>query len=175
AAVDVLVNNAGLALGLEGADAVALDDWNTMVATNISGLIACTHAVLPGMVARGRGHVINIGSVAASNPYAGGTVYGASKAFVAQFTRSLKADMLGKGVRSTNIAPGMSETEFSLVRFKGDAERANTVYAGAQPLTADDIAEAVFWAASLPAHVNINEIEMMPACQAPSGPTVKRG
>lgn len=175
AAVDVLVNNAGLALGLDSAESVALADWDTMIETNVGGLIACTRAALPGMIARGKGHVINIGSIAATNPYAGATVYGATKAFVAQFTRSLKCDMLGKPVRTTNIAPGLAETEFSMVRFKGDSEKAATLYEGLAPLRPDDIAEAVFWAASLPAHVNINEIEMMPACQAPAPPMVTKG
>lgn len=174
AAIDVLVNNAGLALGLESAEAVPLDDWDTMVATNVSGLIACTRAALPGMVERGCGHVISIGSVAATNPYAGATVYGATKAFVAQFMRSLKCDMLGKGVRTTNVAPGLSQTEFSAVRFKGDAAKADQIYAGVEPLSPEDIAEAVFWAANLPPHVNINEIEMMPACQAPAPTIIKR-
>ena len=174
AALDVLVNNAGLALGLDSAESVDLADWDTMIATNISGLIACTRAALPGMIARGKGHVINIGSVAATNPYAGATVYGATKAFVAQFTRSLKCDMLGKAVRTTTISPGLAETEFSAVRFKGDHAKADSIYAGAEPLQAEDIAEAVFWAANLPAHVNINEIEMMPACQAPAPTIVKK-
>lgn len=169
AAITVLVNNAGLALGLESADAADLDDWERMIDTNIKGLAYCTRAVLPGMAARGRGHVINIASVAGNYPYPGGNAYGATKAFVQQFTQNLRADLIDKNIRTTDISPGMSETEFSLVRFKGDESKAAQVYAGTQPLTADDIAESVFWAATLPAHVNINKIEMMPVCQS-AGP-----
>ncbi|WP_119354994.1 SDR family NAD(P)-dependent oxidoreductase [Azohydromonas sediminis] len=167
AAVDLLVNNAGLALGLEPAHRASLDDWETMVATNVAGLMRCTRALLPGMVERGRGHVINIGSVAGGTPYPGGNVYGATKAFVHQFTRNLKADLLGTPVRATVIEPGLvGGSEFSNVRFKGDDARAASVYAGTEPLVPEDIAEAVAWVARLPPHVNINVIEMMPACQA---------
>lgn len=166
AAIDVLVNNAGLALGLEPAQSAHMDDWTTMIDTNCKGLVAMTRAVLPGMVARDRGHVINIGSVAGSYPYPGGNVYGATKAFVHQFSLNLRADLLGKNVRVTSLEPGMAETEFSLVRFKGDSERARTPYQGLTPMTADDIAEAVFWVVTLPRHVNINLIEMMPVQQA---------
>lgn len=167
AAVDLLVNNAGLALGLEPAHRASLDDWETMVTTNVAGLMRCTRALLPGMVERGRGHVINIGSVAGGTPYPGGNVYGATKAFVHQFTRNLKADLLGTPVRATVIEPGLvGGSEFSNVRFKGDDARAASVYAGTEPLVPEDIAEAVAWVARLPPHVNINVIEMMPACQA---------
>lgn len=166
AAVDVLVNNAGLALGLEPAHRTDLDDWEQMIDTNIKGLLYCTRAILPGMVARGRGHVINIGSVAGSYPYPGGNAYGATKAFVAQFSLNLRADLLGTPVRVTNIEPGMAETEFSLVRFQGNARKARAVYAGVRPLAASDIAEAVLWCAAQPAHVNVNRLEMMPVCQA---------
>ena len=166
AAIDVLVNNAGLALGLEPAQAANLSDWTTMIDTNCKGLVAVTRAVLPGMVERDRGHVINIGSVAGSYPYPGGNVYGATKAFVHQFSLNLRADLLGKNIRVTSLEPGMAETEFSLVRFKGDAERAKTPYQGLTPMTGDDIAEAIFWVATLPRHVNINVIEMMPVQQA---------
>lgn len=170
AAVDVLVNNAGLALGLEPADSASLDDWETMVDTNVKGLLYCTHALLPGMVARGRGHVVNLGSVAANYPYPGGNVYGATKAFVRQFSLNLKADLVGRGVRVTDIEPGLcGGTEFSTVRFGGDQAKADQVYAGTQPLTADDIAEAVYWVSTLPAHVNVNTMELMPTCQS-SGP-----
>jgi 3-hydroxy acid dehydrogenase / malonic semialdehyde reductase len=173
--IDILVNNAGLALGLEPAHEARLDDWDRMVATNIGGLIHLTRALLPGMVERNRGHVINIGSTAGSYPYPGGHVYGASKAFVKQFTLNLKADLVGSAVRVTDVEPGLvGGTEFSQVRFHGDAERAARVYAGTQPLTAEDVAEAVAWAAALPAHVNINRIEMMPTCQAPGPLTIKR-
>jgi len=165
-AIDLLVNNAGLALGLGPAQRAELEDWETMVDTNIKGLLYVSRAVLPGMVERGRGHVINIGSVAADNPYPGGNVYGATKAFVWQFSRNLRADLLGTGVRVTDVAPGLAETEFSLVRFKGDGEKAGAVYRGMQPLTGDDIAEAALWAAAQPAHVNVNRIEIMPNQQA---------
>lgn len=167
AAVDLLVNNAGLALGLEPAQRASLDEWESMVATNVVGLMRCTRALLPGMVERGRGHVVNIGSVAARTPYPGGNAYGATKAFVHQFTRNLKADLLGTPVRVSVIEPGMvSGSEFSNVRFRGDDARAAAVYAGADPLTPADIAEAVAWVAQLPARVNINFMELMPACQA---------
>ena len=164
--VDVLVNNAGLALGLEPAERADLDDWDTMVDTNIKGLMYCTRAILPGMVARRRGHVVNIGSVAASWPYPGGNAYGGSKALVQQFSRNLRVDLLGKQVRVTVVEPGMCETEFSLVRFDGDAEKAAAVYNGMQPLTGDDIAELVYYTTSLPAHVNVNQLEVMPVAQA---------
>lgn len=168
AEVDVLVNNAGLALGLEPAQAASLDDWDTMVDTNVKGLMYCTRAALPGMVARNRGHIVNIGSVAAMYPYPGGNVYGASKAFVHQFSLNLRADVHGTAVRVTDVQPGMcGGTEFSEVRFRGDTARASKVYEGvAAPLSAEDIAEAVYWVASRPAHVNVNAIEIMPVAQA---------
>jgi len=163
---DILINNAGLALGLSGADAVDLDDWETMVDTNIKGLMYCTRACLPMMVEQGRGHVINMGSVAANWPYPGGNVYGGTKAFVQQFTRNLRADLLGKGVRATVIEPGMCETEFSVVRFSGDQSKAAAVYEGMKPLSAEDIADVIVWVALRPAHVNINQIELMPVEQS---------
>jgi NADP-dependent 3-hydroxy acid dehydrogenase YdfG len=173
--IDVLVNNAGLALGLEPAQEAHLQDWETMIATNCQGLVWMTRALLPQMVARGSGLIINLGSVAGAYPYPGGNVYGASKAFVEQFTLNLRADLVGTGVRATNLAPGMSGgTEFSNVRFKGDDEAAAKVYVGTQPITADDVAEAAFWVATLPPHININQIEMMPTCQGFSAFTVKR-
>jgi 3-hydroxy acid dehydrogenase/malonic semialdehyde reductase len=173
--VDVLINNAGLALGLEPAHEAHLSDWDTMIATNCTGLVTITRALLPRMVARGAGLVINLGSVAGAYPYPGGNVYGATKAFVDQFTLNLRADLVGTGVRATNIAPGMSGgTEFSNVRFKGDDTAAAKVYQGAMALTPEDIAEAAWWVASLPAHVNINGIEMMPTCQGFSPFTIKR-
>ena len=165
-AIDVLVNNAGLALGLEPAQRASLDEWETMIATNCRGLVTMTRAVLPGMVERNRGHVVNVGSVAALYPYPGGNVYGATKAFVHQFTLNLRADLLGTAVRATVVEPGMAETEFSLVRFSGDASKASKVYEGVKPLTAQDIAEAILWIVSLPAHVNVNTIELMPVQQA---------
>ena len=174
-AIDVLVNNAGLALGLEPAHEAHLEDWDTMIATNCQGLVHMSRAILPRMVARGSGTVINIGSVAGSYPYPGGNVYGATKAFVDQFTLNLRADLVGTGVRATNIAPGMSGgTEFSNVRFKGDDAAAAKVYQGTVPLSSEDVAEAAYWVATLPAHVNINHIEMMPVCQGFSPFTVKR-
>ncbi len=164
--VDVLINSAGLALGLGPAQQCDLDDWDTMVDTNIKGLLYCTRSLLPGMVERNRGHIINLGSVAGSNPYPGGNVYGASKAFVAQFSRNLRADLLGTRVRVTNIEPGMAETEFSVVRFKGDASKAGSVYQDTEPLTGPDIAEIAYFVATLPEHVNVNSLEVMPTCQA---------
>jgi 3-hydroxy acid dehydrogenase/malonic semialdehyde reductase len=166
--VDVLVNNAGLALGLEPAPSANLDDWDAMIDTNVKGLAYCTRAALPGMVARNRGHIVNIGSVAAMYPYPGGNVYGASKAFVHQFSLNLRADLLGTAVRVTDVQPGMcSGTEFSAVRFHGDEARAKKVYEGVPTtLSAEDIADIVHWIAARPAHVNVNCIEVMPISQA---------
>ncbi|UUV34485.1 SDR family oxidoreductase [Amycolatopsis roodepoortensis] len=167
AEVDLLVNNAGLAKGLEPAHRAKLDDWDQMIDTNIKGLAHLTRALLPGMVERGRGHVINIGSVAGSYPYPGGNAYGATKAFVHQFSLNLRADLQGTGVRVTNVEPGLvGGTEFSVVRFEGDQSKADNVYKGTTPLTAADVAESVFWAASQPEHVNINVIELMPVVQS---------
>jgi NADP-dependent 3-hydroxy acid dehydrogenase YdfG len=163
--IDVLVNNAGLALGLEPAHESDISDWNTMVDTNIKGLMYCTRALLPGMVDRNQGHVVNIGSVAGDWPYPGGNVYGATKAFVKQFSQNLRADLLGTAIRVTNIEPGLAETEFSVVRFKGDEKKAEKVYEGTQPITAENIAEMVYWVVSLPPHININRLEVMPVCQ----------
>jgi 3-hydroxy acid dehydrogenase/malonic semialdehyde reductase len=164
--VDILINNAGLALGLEPAHEADLDNWETMVDTNIKGLMYCTRQILPGMVKRQQGHIVNIGSVAGSTPYPGGNVYGATKAFVKQFSNNLRSDLHGTPIRVTNIEPGLAETEFSIVRFNGDAERAAEVYQGTQPLTADDIAGMIHWVTSLPSHININRLEVMPVCQA---------
>jgi 3-hydroxy acid dehydrogenase/malonic semialdehyde reductase len=165
--VDVLVNNAGLAKGLEPAQRADLTDWDEMIATNVRGLAHVTRALLPGMVERGRGHVINIGSIAGTYPYPGGNVYGATKAFVHQFSLNLRSDLHGTGVRVTNVEPGMvGGTDFSKVRFDGDQGKADKVYEGTTPLTAEDIAESVYWAASQPAHVNINVIELMPVVQS---------
>jgi NADP-dependent 3-hydroxy acid dehydrogenase YdfG len=164
--IDVLLNNAGLALGLEPAHEVNLDDWDTMVDTNIKGLMYCTRSILPGMVARNRGHIVNIGSTAGAWPYPGGNAYGGTKAFVTQFSRNLRCDLLGTRVRITCIQPGMAETEFSMVRFKGDGERAAKVYAGTDPLTAGDIAETVHWVVNRPPHVNVNTLEIMSINQA---------
>jgi 3-hydroxy acid dehydrogenase/malonic semialdehyde reductase len=165
--IDVLVNNAGLALGLQAAHAANLDDWEAMVDTNVKGVMYVTRAALPGMVARNRGHVINLGSAAATYPYPGGNVYGATKAFVRQFSLNLRADLLGTRVRVTDVEPGLvGGTEFSAVRFGGDAEKATRLYDGADALTPDDIAETVHWVATLPARVNVNTIELMPVSQA---------
>ena len=166
AAIDLLVNNAGLALGLNPAQDADLDDWDRMIDTNCKGLVHCTRAILPGMVARGRGHVINLGSVAGTYPYPGGNVYGGTKAFVHQFSLNLRSDLHGTGVRVTCVEPGMADTEFSLTRFGGDRAKADAVYAGMQPLTPDDVAESIHWAATLPAHVNVNTIELMPTSQS---------
>jgi len=174
AAIDVLVNNAGLALGLEPAHRVDPQDWETMIETNVKGLVYVTRAILPGMVERDRGHVVNLGSVAGNYPYPGGNVYGATKAFVKQFSLNLRADLLGKQVRVTNIEPGMAETEFSEVRFKGDADKAAKTYSGLQPMTAEDVAETIFWVTTLPRHVNINRLELMPVMQAFSPFSVHR-
>ncbi len=173
--VDVLINNAGLALGLDPAWKADLSDWETMVATNVQGLMRMTRALLPGMVARNSGHVINLSSTAALYPYPGGHVYGASKAFVTQFSLNLKADLVGTGVRVTDLEPGLvGGSEFSLVRFAGDSSKAAAPYAGTTPLSPEDIAEAVGWVLGLPAHMNVNRLELMPTCQA-SGPlAIKR-
>ncbi len=167
AGIDLLVNNAGLALGLEPAHQANLDEWETMVDTNIKGLLYCTRAILPGMVKRGRGHVVNIGSTAAEFPYPGGNVYGATKAFVYQFSLNMRADLAGTSVRVTDIEPGLcGGTEFSNVRFHGDDAKAASMYQGADPLTAEDIADAVHWVATRPARVNINSVAMMPVSQS---------
>lgn len=163
--IDLLVNNAGLALGLSPAHEADLADWNQMVDTNIKGLYLMTRKILPDMVERQSGHIINIGSIAGSYAYPGGNAYGATKAFVMQFSRNLRADLLGTKVRVTNIEPGLAETEFSTVRFHGDQAKADKVYQDTQALSADDVAEAVFWASEQPAHVNINSIELMPTSQ----------
>lgn len=173
--VDVLVNNAGLALGLEPAYNTQLDDWETMIDTNNKGLVYMTRTLLPEMVKRNQGHVINIGSTAGNWPYAGGNVYGATKAFVRQFSLGLRADLFGTQVRVTNIEPGLvGGTEFSSVRFKGNEDKVSKTYDNTQPLTAEDVAEAVYWVATLPAHVNINTLEMMPVSQSYAGLSVHR-
>ncbi len=169
AKIDVLINCAGLALGLDAAQEAEWQDWETMLNVNSLALAYITHLLLPAMVERDRGHIINIGSTAGSYPYPGGNVYGATKAFVEHFSLNLKADLLGTAVRVTHIAPAMvGESEFSLVRFKGDEDKANKVYEGLKPLRPADVAESTLWALKQPAHVNINRMEMMPVCQAPS-------
>jgi len=173
--IDVLVNNAGLARGLEPAHEAKLSDWDEMVDTNVKGLLYCTRYVLAGMVRRGKGHVINMGSAAGSYPYPGGNTYGATKAFVENFSLNLRADLAGKNIRVTNIEPGLTTgSEFSNVRFHGDDTRATKVYDGANAITSDDVAEAVVWSACLPPNVNINRIEMMPTSQSFAGFTITR-
>ncbi len=172
--IDILVNNAGGALGQDKAQDSSLDDWEAMIEMNVLGLVRMTHMVLGGMVERKSGHIINIGSTAGNYPYPGGHVYCASKAFVKQFSLALRSDLQGTKVRVTNIEPGMVETQFSLVRFKGDEAKAKAVYANTNPLKPEDVAEAVIWAASQPEHVNINRIEMMPTTQSPGALQVER-
>ncbi|MDO5652407.1 MAG: SDR family NAD(P)-dependent oxidoreductase [Moraxella sp.] len=174
-AIDLLVNNAGLALGIAAAQDSRLPDWQQMVSTNIGGLLVLTHAILPGMVARNRGHIINLGSIAGDYPYPGGNVYGATKAFVKQFSLNLRADLVGTAVRVSNVEPGLcGGTEFSNVRFYGDDAKADALYANVDYLTPDDIAATLVWIAEQPPHVNINRIEIMPVAQAPAGLTVKK-
>jgi 3-hydroxy acid dehydrogenase / malonic semialdehyde reductase len=172
--VDVLVNNAGLALNVAPAQDVPLEQWKTMIDTNINGMLYVTRAFLSGMLQRNQGHIIMIGSMAGSYPYRGGSVYGATKAFVQQFAMNLRCDVLGTALRVTNLEPGLAETEFSYVRMGEDAIKAQAVYAGTQPLQAEDVAEAVVWCAALPAHVNINRMEIMPVCQAAGGLAIHR-
>lgn len=167
--IDVLVNNAGKALGLSSADKADICDWKEMVEVNILALIKLTHLILPQMVAQGYGHIINIGSIAGNYPYPGGNVYGASKAFVRQFSLNLRADLYDKNIRVTNIEPGLcGGSEFSQVRFKGDEAKAKSVYEDTTPLMPEDIAQSVLWVASLPQHININTLEIMPTTQAPA-------
>jgi 3-hydroxy acid dehydrogenase/malonic semialdehyde reductase len=168
--IDILVNNAGLALGIEPAQRASLEDWEDMIDTNNKGLVYMTRALLPAMVARNVGHIINIGSIAGSWPYPGGNVYGATKAFVRQFSFNLRTDLHGTALRVTDIEPGLvGGTEFSNVRFKGDDSRADSVYDGTEPLTPEDVTEAVWWVATLPKHVNISALEMMPVGQSQAG------
>lgn len=162
-----LINNAGLALAPEPAQNVALQDWHTMIDTNITGLVNVTHAVLPKLLETGQGaSIVNIGSVAGEWPYPGGHVYGASKAFVKQFSFNLRCDLIATGVRVTDIAPGMAETEFTLVRTKGNQAASDALYGSTTPLTAEDIAEQIFYVCTLPDHININRLEIMPSRQA---------
>lgn len=169
--IDLLLNNAGLALGLEPADQTNLDDWEQMVDTNIKGVMYCTRMILPRMRKRGKGYIINIGSIAGNWPYPGGNVYCASKAFVKQFSLALRADLLGSGIRITNIEPGNAETEFSYIRFNQDKARAEKVYQNTVALTAQDIADTVLWLVNTPAHMNVTTMEVMPTDQS-TGPLV---
>ena len=164
--ISVLCNNAGLALGLEGADEANLDDWDQMVDTNIKGLMYATRNILPLMIENGDGHIINIGSVAGSYPYPGGNVYGGTKAFVSQFSLNLRADLVGKGINVTSLEPGLAETEFSIVRFKGDEEKASQVYKNTKFIKPEDIAETIYWVATRPKNINVNRIEIMAGDQA---------
>ncbi|BAN96424.1 MULTISPECIES: bifunctional NADP-dependent 3-hydroxy acid dehydrogenase/3-hydroxypropionate dehydrogenase YdfG [Pantoea] len=174
--IDVLVNNAGLALGVEPAHKASVEDWENMIDTNNKGLVYMTRAVLPAMVERNVGHIVNIGSIAGSWPYAGGNVYGATKAFVRQFSLNLRTDLHGTALRVTDIEPGLvGGTEFSNVRFKGDDGRADAVYEGTTALTAEDVTEAVYWVTTLPKHVNINTLEIMPVTQTTAGLKVFKG
>jgi 3-hydroxy acid dehydrogenase/malonic semialdehyde reductase len=175
AEIDILVNNAGLALGLGPAQTSSLDEWETMVDTNIKGVLYMTRALLPGMVARNHGHIVNLGSIAGEFPYPGGNVYGATKAFLHQLSNNLRADLLGTKVRVSTIEPGLvGGTEFSNVRF-GDDAKAAAVYANTDPLTPEDVADAVHWVATRPARVNINTLQLMPVCQAYAPLAVHRG
>ena len=171
--IDLLINNAGLALGTAPAQTANLDQWNQMIETNVTGLVTITHKLLATLIAR-KGAIINISSVAASYPYPGGNVYGGTKAFVTQFSLGLRSDLHGTGVRVTSVEPGMAETEFTLVRTGGNQEASDKLYKGADPMTAEDIAETLFWIATLPPHMNINRIEVMPVRQSFTGFQVDR-
>ncbi len=173
AGIDLLVNNAGLAQGTAPAQSASLDDWRTMIDTNVTALVTLTHRLLPQLVQR-KGAIINISSVAGVYPYPGGNAYGGTKAFVSQFSLGLRADLHGTGVRVTTIEPGMAETEFTVVRTHGDQAASDKLYSGANPMTAEDIAEQIFWVASLPAHLNINRLEVMPVTQSFAGFQVAR-
>ena len=174
APIDLLVNNAGLALGTAPAQRADLAQWRQMIDTNITSLVTLTHALLPRLI-EARGLIVNISSIAASYPYGGGNVYGGTKAFVTQFSLGLRSDLHGTGVRVTSIEPGMAETEFTVIRTHGDQAASDTLYSGANPMTAEDIADTIFWIASLPPHLNINRIELMPTSQSFAGFQVHRG
>ena len=173
AGIDLLVNNAGLALGTAPAQKADLDEWRTMIDTNVTALVAITHRLLPGLIER-KGAIVNLSSVAATYPYTGGNVYGATKAFVHQFTLGLRSDLHGTGVRVSSIEPGMVETEFTLVRTGGDSAASDTLYGGANPMTAQDIAATILWIATLPPHLNVNTLELMPVSQSFAGFQVAR-
>ena len=171
--IDLLLNNAGLAQGIAPAQSASLEDWQRMIDTNITALVALTRALLPGLIER-RGAIINVSSTAATYPYTGGNVYGGTKAFVSQFSLNLRADLHGTGVRVTSLEPGMAETEFTLVRTHGDVAASDALYRGARPMTAEDIAEVIAWVAMLPAHLNVNRLELMPVSQSFAGFQVAR-
>ncbi|SEG84126.1 MULTISPECIES: SDR family oxidoreductase [Marinobacterium] len=167
AQVKILVNNAGLALGTGPAQESSLEDWQRMINTNIAGLTTVTHTLLPTLIEQGKGaSIINIGSIAGNWPYPGGNVYCGTKAFVEQFSHALRCDLAGTGVRVSNLAPGLAESEFTLVRTGGDQAASDKLYAGTNPIKPEDIADSVFWIASLPAHLNVNQLEIMPVSQA---------
>ena len=172
-AIDMLVNNAGLALGTAKAPHCDLAQWRQMIDTNITALATLTHKLLPTLIER-RGAIVNVSSVAGSFPYTGGNVYGASKAFVTQFSQNLRCDLHGSGVRVTSVEPGMAETEFTLVRTGGDQVASDKLYRGAHPITGHDIAQTIWWIANLPPHLNINRIEVMPVTQSFAGFAVAR-
>ena len=171
--IDCLINNAGLALGMEPAQEASLADWQVMIATNVSGLAAITHKLLPRLIAR-KGAIINLSSIAANWPYPGGNVYGATKAFVQQFSRNLRSDLHGTGVRVTSLEPGLCESEFTLVRNRGDRRAYENFYAGTNALTPEDLAETILWIASRPAHMNVNQLEIMPVSQSFAGQRIHR-
>ncbi|OOG49874.1 SDR family NAD(P)-dependent oxidoreductase [Rhodanobacter sp. C01] len=173
ACIDLLVNNAGLALGTAPAQQADLAQWTQMIDTNVTALVSLTHLLLPQLIER-RGAIVNISSIAASYAYRGGNVYGATKAFVTQFSRNLRSDLHGTGVRVSSVEPGMAETEFTLVRTGGDQAASDQLYAGAQPITSNDIADTIWWIANLPPHLNINRIEVMPVSQSAAGLQVAR-
>jgi 3-hydroxy acid dehydrogenase / malonic semialdehyde reductase len=164
--INVLVNNAGLAVGLNSIQEGVTDDWDRMIDTNIKGLLYMTRTLVPLMTANGFGHIVNLGSIAGKEIYANGNVYCATKHAVDALSKSMRIDLLPHNIKVTAIHPGMVETEFSIVRFKGDEEKAKNVYKGVQPLTPDDIAETIYWTASRPSHVNINDVIIMPTVQA---------
>jgi serine 3-dehydrogenase len=171
--IDLLLNNAGLAQGTGPAQSASLDDWRTMIDTNVTALVTLTRALLPVLIAR-RGAIVNISSTAANYAYPGGNVYGGTKAFVSQFSLNLRSDLHGTGVRVTALEPGMAETEFTLVRTHGDQAASDKLYAGAQPMTAQDIAETIWWIATLPPHLNVNRLELMPTSQSVAGFQIHR-
>ncbi|VXC66391.1 SDR family NAD(P)-dependent oxidoreductase [Sphingomonas sp. AX6] len=173
AGIDCLINNAGLARGTSPAQSAQLDDWRVMIDTNVTALVSLTHKLLPGLIAR-KGAIINLSSIAATYPYTGGNVYGGTKAFVHQFSLGLRSDLHGTGVRVTSIEPGMVETEFTLVRTGGSQAASDKLYGGANPMTAEDIAETLLWVATLPPHLNINTLELMPLSQSFAGFQVAR-
>jgi serine 3-dehydrogenase len=171
--IDLLVNSAGLALGTGPAQSASLDDWRTMIDTNVTALVTLTRALLPGLIAR-RGAIVNVSSTAALYPYLGGNVYGATKAFVSQFSLNLRADLHGSGVRVTTLEPGMAQTEFTLVRTHGDQAASDKLYEGVHPITPEDIAQTLWWIATLPLHLNVNRLEMMPVSQSFAGFQIHR-